>query len=172
MSEQYAPDEPASFDAIIERQPYEPAVESADPFVGKEGLAEAADEINRARETREIPRRFIRDPDDPSSPAPRDVTITAGTAADALRENRNLEAQLEQEALNVEMARQVDQLRGEQPAQPTEQPQPELAPQAEVPPAEPTELDRMLSELPEHRRGPFVAAFNEMVTRAQHQAST
>jgi hypothetical protein len=49
---------------------------------------------------------------------------------------------------------------------------PELAPQAEAPPAEVTELDRMLAELPEHRRAPFVHAFNEMVTRAQHQAST
>lgn len=50
------------------------------------------------------------------------------------------------------------------------QPQ-ELAPQAEVPPAEPTELDSVLAELPEHRRAPFVAAFNQMVDNTRHQAA-
>ena len=173
MSE-YNADEPSSFDAIVERQPYEPAKESADPFSsGREGIQEAADEVSRARETRELPRQFVRDPDDPSSPAPRDVTITAETAADALRENRNLEARLEQEALDAATAREVDDFRGDVAPPAPEQTQPqELAPQAEIPPAEPTELDRMLAELPEHRRAPFVAAFNEMVSRAQYQAQT
>ena len=177
MSEQYAPDEPSSFDAIVERQPYEPAVESADPFVGKEGLAEAADEVSRGRETRELRVRQMHDPDDLEKIAGRDITWTKETAADALRSTRNFEAHLEQAEMDAQLAAGVDEFRGQQPAQPPtpefQQAQPqELAPQAEVPPAEPNELDRMLAELPEHRRAPFVAAFNGMVTRAQYQAST
>ena len=157
MSE-YNADEPAAFDAIVERQPYEPAVESADPFSsGREGIQEAAEEVSRSRETREMPRRFVRDPDDPSSPAPRDVTITAGTAAAALRENRNLEAQFEQEALDAEMAREIDRIRADQPQveQPEFQPQqPEqIQPQApEVQAeyvAEPDELDHLLNSVPD-----------------------
>jgi hypothetical protein len=176
MSE-YAPEEPASFDAIIEQRPYERAVESADPFVGKEGLAEAADEVSRGRETKELTVRQVHDPDDLTKVAEKDVTWSKEAAADALRETRNYEAQLEQADRDAQLAAGVDEFRGQQPAQPPtpefQQAQPqELAPQAEVPPAEPNELDRMLAELPEHRRAPFVAAFNGMVTRAQYQAST
>jgi hypothetical protein len=154
MSEQYAPDEPASFDAIVERQPYEPATESADPFVGKDGLSDAASEVSRARETRETLRRFVRDPDDPSSPAPRDVTISAETASDALRENRNLEAQYEQSEIDRATAAAIDNFRGEQPAQPTEQPQPQFqqaAPEVQATEyaAEPDELDRLLNSVPD-----------------------
>jgi hypothetical protein len=176
MSEQYAPDEPASFDAIVERQPYEPATESADPFVGKDALSDAADEVSRGRETKEMLRRFVRDPDDPASPAPRDVTISAETAADSLRANRNLEAQYEQSELNRATAAAVDDLR-EQPTQPPApelgqvQPQPELQPQPEAAPAEPSELDVLLAPLPPEQRPHFVAAFNQMVESTRHQAA-
>jgi hypothetical protein len=118
MSEQYAPDEPSSFDAIVERQPYEPAVESADPFVGKEGLAEAADEVSRGRETRELRVRQMHDPDDLEKIAGRDITWTKETAADALRSTRNFEAHLEQAEMDAQLAAGVDEFRGQQPAQP------------------------------------------------------
>jgi hypothetical protein len=153
-SEQYAPDEPASFDAIVERQPYEPAKESADPFVGKEGLSEAADEVSRARETREVTRRWIRDPDDFSKVAEKDVTITAETAADALKAARTQEMEWENAEVERATAAAVDDFRGEQPAQPEQpefqqtQPQaPEIQPETGFEPAD--ELDRLLNSVPD-----------------------
>ena len=62
-----------------------------------------------------------------------------------LRATRAAEERLEQVELDRATAAAVDDSRGEQPE--FTQPQ-ELAPQAEIPPAEPTELDRMLVEFP------------------------
>ena len=44
-TETYAPEEPRSFDAIIERQPYEPAKETADSI----NAHEAADLVSQTR---------------------------------------------------------------------------------------------------------------------------
>jgi hypothetical protein len=155
-SEQYAPDEPASFDAIVERQPYEPPKESADPFVGKEGLSEAADAVNLGRETRELPRRFINDPDHPGVPAPKDVTVTKETATHALAHARAVEADATQAEIERVTTAAIDDFRSEQPAQPEQpefqQPQPQ-APEVQAEyVAEPDELDKLLGPLDEETR--------------------
>ena len=174
MSE-YAADEPQSFNAIVERQPFEPPKESADPFSGsREGLQEAADEVARGREVREMPRRFVRDPDNPDTPAPADVTITAETAADALRQNRGLEAQSGQEALDAEIAREIDRIRAAQPEQPEfqqTQPQaPEVQPEFAPPESNP-ELDSLLQGLAPEGRAAFLNNYHQAVQQAQYQAS-
>jgi hypothetical protein len=154
MSE-YAPEEPASFDAIIEQRPYERAVESADPFVGKEGLAEAADEVSRGRETKELTVRQVHDPDDLTKVAEKDVTWSKEAAADALRETRNYEAQLEQADRDAQLAAGVDEFRGQQPAQPQPPEFQQAQPQPQAPEvqaeyvAEPDALDRLLNSVPD-----------------------
>jgi hypothetical protein len=142
LSEQYSPEEPTSFDAIVERQPYEPPKESADPFPsGRDGIQEAADELSLRRETKEVTLRRVHDPDDLSQVAPKDVTWSKETAADALSATRAYEAELKQAQLEQDMAAAVDDFRGapSQPEAQTAEPQP----QPETPPAEPTELDRL-----------------------------
>ena len=109
MSEIYAPEEPRSFDAIIERQPYEPAKEAADSI----NAHEAADLVSQTRgEQNEIIKRHVRDPEDVNRVAPADVTWTAETAADALKSARELEHNLEQESLDAQLAAKVDEFRG------------------------------------------------------------
>jgi hypothetical protein len=78
----YAPEEPRSFDAIIERQPYEPATKSADPFVGRDGPQEAADAVtDRRQQSPEPIVRQVHDHEDLTKVVPADVTWTAETAA-------------------------------------------------------------------------------------------
>jgi hypothetical protein len=165
---------PTKFDHII-YESLDPEKSSEPEIRGDEaGPAEAAAELRQTPgERNEITERVWGDPRDWSKHAPGNRSVSAEHASDMLAEAREAEAALAQAELDAATARAVDDFRAEPPELGQAQPQqPELAPQAEVPPAEPTELDRMLAELPEHRRAPFVNAFNEMVTRAQHQAST
>ena len=147
---------------------------------GREGLEQAADEFSHQTkaERNEITERTWGDPRDWSKHAPGNRSVSAEHASDMLKETRETEARLAQAEIDAATARAVDDFRGDaaQPQQPefeqTQPQQPELQPQLETAPAEVSELDRMLAELPEHRRAPFVAAFNEMVSRAQYQAQT
>ena len=169
-TEVYAPEEPRSFDATIERQPYEPAKETADSI----NAHEAADLVNQTRgEQNEIIKRHVRDPEDVNRVAPADVTWTAETAADALKSAREFEHNLEQESLDVQLAAEVDKFRGApQEQQPEPPPQPDWAPevQPETAAPEPSELDHLLEALPADRRAPFVAAYNQHLQQAQAQA--
>ena len=120
-TETYAPEEPRSFDATIERQPYEPPKETADSI----NAHEAADLVNQTRgEQNEVIKRHVRDPDDLNRVAPADVTLTKETAADALKSAREFEHNLEQESVDAQLAAKVDEFRG-QPQQPEPPPQPD-----------------------------------------------
>jgi hypothetical protein len=170
-------DTPATkFDHIIYHS-LDPEKSSEPEIRGDEaGLAEAAAELRQTPgERNEITERTWGDPRDWSKHAPGNLVVSAEHASDMLKEARDWEQQVAQSGVDAEIARAVDELRAGDAQQPTVQPEPqaqELQPQLETAPAEVSELDRMLAELPEHRRAPFVTAFNEMVTRAQHQAST
>jgi hypothetical protein len=174
MSELYAPEEPRSFDAIVERQPYKPTKESADPFVGEDGLRDAADAVNERRQQSPEPvKRQIHDPESPANIAPADVTITAETAAEALSENRRLEEQYEQWGRDAQTVAEIDAVKADQPVetQPTERPDWTPEPQPETAPAEPTELDHLLEALPAERRAPFIQAYAQQIQQAQEAAA-
>ena len=141
------------------------------------GLDEAAASLRQTKAERgEVVERTWGHPDDWSKHAPGHYQVSAEHAADMLAETRKAELQIAQLNADDEVAKAVDALRAGDEMSPSQvndaARQPDLQPQPEAAPAEPTELDRLLAPLPPEQRPHFVAAFNEMVSRAQYQAQT
>jgi hypothetical protein len=171
---------PTNFDHVIYESldPEKPA--DPEPFGSDQaGLEQAADELRQTTkaERNEVVERTWGDPRDWSKHAPGNRTVSAEHASDMLAEAREAEARLAQAEMDAALAKEVDDFRDQQPAQPQQpefqqaKPQrPELQPQAEyAPPAEPTELDRLLESLPVERRVPFIENYNATVAQAQHR---
>ena len=90
----------------------EPEIFSGD----KTGLDEAAAELTQTRaERNEVVERGFSDPEDYTKPAPGNYRVSAEHAADVLKETREWESRFAQSEADAELAKQIDEIRGEQP---------------------------------------------------------
>ena len=147
----------------------EPEIFSGD----KTGLDEAAAELTQTRaERNEVVERGFSDPEDYTKPAPGNYQVSAEHAADVLKETREWESRFAQSEADAELAKQIDEIRGEQPQafklyeQQTPEPQPESAPEA------PKELDQLLMGVAPEQKQRIIHDLGQYAGALQAQAQS
>ncbi len=147
----------------------EPEIFSGD----KTGLDEAAAELTQTRaERNEVVERGFSDPEDYTKPAPGNYRVSAEHAADVLKETREWESRFAQSEADAELAKQIDEIRGEQPQafklyeQQTPEPQPESAPEA------PKELDQLLMGVAPEQKQRIIHDLGQYAGALQAQAQS
>ena len=147
----------------------EPEIFSGD----KTGLDEAAAELTQTRaERNEVVERGFSDPEDYTKPAPGNYRVSAEHAADMLKETREWESRFAQVEADAELAKQIDEIRGEQPQafklyeQQTPEPQPESAPET------PKELDQLLTGVAPEQKQRIIHDLGQYAGALQAQAQS
>ena len=147
----------------------EPEIFSGD----KTGLDEAAAELTQTRaERNEVVERGFSDPEDYTKPAPGNYQVSAEHTADMLKETREWESQFAQVEADAELAKQIDEIRGEQPQafklyeQQTPEPQPESAPET------PKELDQLLTGVAPEQKQRIIHDLGQYAGALQAQAQS
>ena len=147
----------------------EPEIFSGD----KTGLDEAAAELTQTRaERNEVVERGFSDPEDYTKPAPGNYRVSAEHAADVLKETREWESRFAQSEADAELAKQIDEIRGEQPQafklyeQQTPEPQPKSAPEA------PKELDQLLMGVAPEQKQRIIHDLGQYAGALQAQAQS
>jgi hypothetical protein len=140
---------------------------------GKTGLDEAAAELTQTRaERNEVVERGFSDPEDYTKPAPGNYQVSAEHAADVLKETREWECRFAQSEADAELAKQIDEIRGEQPQafklyeQQTPEPQPESAPET------PKELDQLLTGVGPEQKQRIIHDLGQYAGALQAQAQS
>jgi len=116
--------------------------------------------------------RGFSDPEDYTKPAPGNYRVSAEHAADMLKETREWESRFAQVEADAELAKQIDEIRGEQPQafklyeQQTPEPQPESAPET------PKELDQLLTGVAPEQKQRIIHDLGQYAGALQAQAQS